>query len=72
MVVQFNDATTASPKLSCTHDLATALLSLSDHPQPSDQLLPPIGKQANGCDDCLSQHKKQEILVSEKTLLFHS
>lgn len=65
VVVQLNDATTTSPKLSCTHDLATALLSLSDHPQPSDRLLPPIGKPANGCDDSLSQDKKQEILVED-------
>lgn len=65
VVVQLNDATTTSPKLSCTHDLATALLSLSDHRQPSDQRLPPIGKPTNGCDDSLSQHKKQEILVED-------
>jgi hypothetical protein len=72
VVVQLNDDPTTSSNLSCTHDMATALLSLSNHPQPSDQPLPPIGKPTNGCDDPIRQHKKQDFLVSEQILLlFH-
>jgi hypothetical protein len=70
VVVQLNhDPTTTSPNLSCTYDMATALLSLSNHPQPSDQSLPPIGKPTNGSDDPIRQHKKQDFLVSEQILL---
>ncbi|XP_058748436.1 uncharacterized protein LOC131621410 [Vicia villosa] len=59
-VVQLNDATTTSPKHSCIQAL--------DHPQPSVQPVPPIGKPINGCDDSLTderQHKKQPILVED-------
>ncbi|WJX11303.1 hypothetical protein P8452_01929 [Trifolium repens] len=65
VVVQLNDDTTTSSNLSCTHDMATALLSLSNHPQPSDQSLPPIGKPTNGCDDPIRQHKKQDFLAED-------
>ncbi|CAJ2673023.1 unnamed protein product [Trifolium pratense] len=65
VVVQLNDDTTTSPNLSCTHDMATALLSLSGHPQPSDQSLPPIGKPTNGCDDPIRQHNKQDVLAED-------
>ncbi|GAU50285.1 hypothetical protein TSUD_23230 [Trifolium subterraneum] len=45
--------------------MANALLSLSDHPQPSDQSFPPIGKSTNGCDDPIKQHQKQDFLAED-------
>ncbi|KAK2400719.1 WRC protein [Trifolium repens] len=66
VVVQLNDDPTTSSNLSCTHDMATALLSLSNHPQPSDQPLPPIGKPTNGSDDPIRQHKKQDFLAEDE------
>ncbi|XP_027366150.1 putative uncharacterized protein DDB_G0274405 isoform X2 [Abrus precatorius] len=72
VMVQLNEATTSSPKPSCTHGLAIAPLPLLDRPQPSDQPLPPIGKATNGCDDSTGEggthrrhHRKQEPLVED-------
>ncbi|RDX60406.1 hypothetical protein CR513_61451, partial [Mucuna pruriens] len=74
VMVQLNDATTTSPKPSCTHGSPTAPSPLSDRPQPSYQPLPPIGKPTNGSDDSSGeggtrylrqQHKKQESSVED-------